>query len=227
MKKFTKRRFIAVLRKYRILNNLKKKPILSTTVVALSLIILVMLFTTPDTVSAIADLCMASAAVFAAYHAKDWLSPKINDRKFKFADELIDDFCTLQQEAFYLHKDTKHIINADPDSQGDPLTFSKAWGEIVSSNITYRENTINLRSKLERMSLWGLKARNTDDFEGAISQHLNLSYEIDDSLAIGPEDVQNRNINSWEYDRKISKKYACVRGSHNKLMKHYNFLFYS
>lgn len=49
-----------------------------------------------DWVSALCNIAMASAAVYAASNAKNWLSPKLNDRKFNFADEVIDLFCKLQ-----------------------------------------------------------------------------------------------------------------------------------
>lgn len=71
-----------------------------------------------DWFSAGCNLVMASVAVYAAMNAKDWLSPKLNERKFKFADEVIDDFCKLQQEALYLHSDVKQLINTDPAEQG-------------------------------------------------------------------------------------------------------------
>lgn len=89
MKKITKRRFIALLRKYKIIKYWKNKPYLCATVAVLSLIMLVMLFKKPDTVSAIADLCMAAAAIFAAYHAKDWLSPSLRNKGFDLAVDLI------------------------------------------------------------------------------------------------------------------------------------------
>lgn len=78
-----------------------------------------------DWISAGANICMALAAGYAAFNAKDWLSPKLNDRKVKFADEIIDGFCRLQQEASYLNSDVKNIINTDPDSQGDKTNFAK------------------------------------------------------------------------------------------------------
>ena len=43
-----------------------------------------------DLFSAACNAVMAGVAVYAAVNAKDWLSPKLNERKFKFADELID-----------------------------------------------------------------------------------------------------------------------------------------
>lgn len=53
-----------------------------------------------DLISAACNAVMAGVAVYAVANAKDWLSPKLNERKFKFADELIDQFCRLQQESF-------------------------------------------------------------------------------------------------------------------------------
>lgn len=178
-----------------------------------------------DWISAISNSLMAGAAVYAASKAKDWLSPKLNERKFKFADELIDYFCKLQEEAFYLHSDAKQIINTDPDIQGDDKAFSVHWNGISKRGIEYRKNTINLRTTLERMELWGLESKNKEDFKAIIDSHLTLSYTIEDALSLGAHEKRLRMHNSFEYDRQISEKYKSVRASHNKIMKHYSKLF--
>lgn len=79
MKKIIKKRFKALLRKY-----WKNKPYLCATVAVLSLIMLTMLFKKPDTVSAFANLCMAGAALYAAYNAKDWLDQEHYNSVKKF-----------------------------------------------------------------------------------------------------------------------------------------------
>lgn len=178
-----------------------------------------------DWFSAACNGVMAIVAVYAARNAKDWLSPKLNERKFKFADELIEQFCRLQQEAFYLFNDTKNLINTDPDEQDDSENFRKRWNTITEREICYRKNTISLRTVLERMELWGLKAINNDDFIKIIDSHLALSYKIGETLAIGADETRFRLQNSFEYDRQISEKYKTVRASHNNIMKHYSKLF--
>lgn len=178
-----------------------------------------------DWISAFSNALMAGAAVYAASKAKDWLSPKLNERKFKFADELIDYFCKLQEEAFYLHSDAKQIINTDPDIQGDDKAFSVHWNAISKRDIEYRKNTINLRTTLERMELWGLEPKNKEEFKAIIDSHLTLSFTIENALSVGADEKRFRMQNSFEYDHQISEKYKSVRASHNKIMKHYSKLF--
>ncbi|KHT18288.1 hypothetical protein [Pectobacterium brasiliense] len=89
MKKIKAKHLIALLRKYRILKYWKTKPYLCITMAVLSLLILFLLLKVPDTVSAIADIFMAGAAIFAAYHAKDWLQPKIDEDTYKIAKNII------------------------------------------------------------------------------------------------------------------------------------------
>lgn len=178
-----------------------------------------------DWFSAACNAVMAGVAVYAAFNAKDWLSPKLNERKFKFADELIDHFCKLQQEGFYLHSDVKHIINTDPDLQGDADVFRKRWNAMYQRESEYRKNIINLQTTMERMELWGLHPKNHSDFKDIISCHLSLAYKIEESLSIGADETRFRLQNSFEYDRQISDYYKMVRGSHNKIMKHYSQLF--
>ncbi|MGD8204401.1 hypothetical protein [Pantoea sp. FN0305] len=178
-----------------------------------------------DLVSAVCNIAMAGAAIYAASNAKDWLSPKLNERKFKFADELIEKFCILQQEAFYLHADVKQIINTDPEEQGDIAQFRKRWHLMYDRENTYRKNTVSLQTEMERMELWGLKPKNKAEFTKIIKAHLDLAYTISDSLGIGASESQLRLKNSFIYDKKISEKYRAVRASHNNIIKHYSKLF--
>ncbi len=178
-----------------------------------------------DWISAGANTFMAGAAVYAAFNAKDWLSPKLNDRKVTFADEIIDGFCRLQQEASYLNSDVKNIINTDPDIQGDKTNFAKRWEKLRDRKSIYRKNIIFLRSDMARMELWGLKPKNKNEFDAIISAHLNLSYTIENALSIGAYDTKSRMSNSFEYDGELSKKHKIVRASHNKIIKHYSDLF--
>ncbi|HCR0901159.1 TPA: hypothetical protein OMT82_000391 [Enterobacter cloacae] len=178
-----------------------------------------------DWFSAACNAVMAGVAVYAAANAKDWLSPKLNERKFKFADELIDQFCKLQQEGFYLHVEVKELINTDPDTQGDIVVFRKLWNSLSKRETEYRRNIINLSTAMERMELWGLHPKNYTDFKDIISCHLSLAYKIEESLSIGADETRFRLQNSFEYDKQISDYYKMVRGSHNKIMKHYSQLF--
>ncbi|EIX1498678.1 hypothetical protein ACW2AV_000158 [Cronobacter sakazakii] len=178
-----------------------------------------------DWFSVACNAVMAGVAVYAAKNAKDWLSPKLNERKFRFADELIDQFCKLQQEGFYLHAEVKQLINTDPDEQGDADIFRKRWNAMYQKEIEYRRNIINLRTTMERMDLWGLQPKNEADFKEIIDSHLSLAYKIEDSLSIGADETRFRQQNSFEYDRQISDYYKSVRASHNKIMKHYSKLF--
>lgn len=181
--------------------------------------------TLTNIVSTLCNIAMAGAAVYAAKNAKDWLSPKLNERKFKFADELIDHFCKLQQEAFYLHSDAKEIINTNPEFQGHPDQFTRLWNGIREKDNVYRKNTINLRTKMERMDLWGLQPKNKDEFKNIIDAHLTLSYTIENALSIGASETRFRLQNSFEYDKQIGDKYKSVRATHNNIMKHYSELF--
>lgn len=133
--------------------------------------------------------------------------------------------CKLQTEAFYLHSDAKQLINTDPELQGDDREFNDRWNAIFDRGIEYRKNTINLRTTLERMELWGLEPKNKDDFTRIIDAHLALSYIIGDALSVGADDKSMRMSNSFEYDRQISERYISVRASHNNIIKHYNMLF--
>ena len=215
--------------------------IITGVVIALLILVILLLFSTlyynsdtgkqmelgslTDWISAGANIFMAGAAVYAAFNAKDWLSPKLNDRKVKFADEIIDGFCRLQQEASYLNSDVKNIINTDPDNQGDKTNFAKRWEKLRDRKSIYRKNIISLRSDMARMELWGLKPKNKNEFDVIISAHLNLSYTIENALSIGAYDTKSRMSNSFEYDGELSKKHKIVRTSHNKIIKHYSDLF--
>lgn len=178
-----------------------------------------------DWFSAACNAVMAGVAVYAAANAKDWLSPKLNERKFKFADELIDQFCRLQQEGFYLHVEVNNVINVDPDEQGDADQYRKLWQEVSNKEFEYRKNIISLNTALERMDLWGLKPKDKDEFKRIINSHFALSFKMGEALSIGPDETRFRLQNSFEYNKQISDCYLEVRRSHNNLMKHYSQLF--
>lgn len=112
MKKITAKHLIALLRKYRILEYWKTQPYLCATVAVLSLLVLVMLFRNPDTVSAIADLCMAGAALYAAFTAKHWFKNKINDIGIKQTEKIIlvnekivNDIILIKNNLFFLDQE--------------------------------------------------------------------------------------------------------------------------
>lgn len=214
------------------MNKTNKIPILSVSALCIvgTLVLLKAVFNEggkmlTDWISAFSNALMAGAAVYAASKAKDWLSPKLNERKFKFADELVDHFCKLQEEAFYLHSDAKQTINTDPDLQGDDKAFSIHWNKVYKRSFEYRKNAINLRTTLERMELWGLEPKNKNDFTAIIDAHLILSITIADALSVGADEIHLRMRNCLEYDRQLSEKYKTVRASHNKIIKHYSKLF--
>jgi len=167
----------------------------------------------------------AGVAVYAASKAKDWLSPKLNDKKFKFADELIEQFCKLEQESYYLQRDAKSTINTDPDDQGDALEFRKRWNAVYSRASEHGKRAKELSTTLERMKLWGLHPRNIADFKNIISSHSSLAIKIEESLSIGADETRFRLQNSFEYDRQLSECYRSVCESHKKIMKHYSELF--
>lgn len=178
-----------------------------------------------DWFSTACNAVMAGVAVYAAKNAKDWLSPKLNDRKFKFADELIDSFCKLQQEAFYLHNTALQIINTEPDDQGDTALSHKEYNIVFDKQMTYRKSVLSLKIEMERMDLWGLKARNKDDFDKLVDSHFQLSYVIEESLIPRFNDNNDFLQSSYENSMKISEKYRNVRALHNNIIKHYNQLF--
>lgn len=159
-----------------------------------------------DWISAGCNVVMAGAVSYAAANAKDWLSTKINDKKFKFADDLIDKFCCLQQEGFYLHADVKNIINKDPELQGKAKDFSRKWQEIEKRESIYRRNIINVRTEMERMALWGLKPVNKNIFKEVIdSRKLSrLGWHIKpdvlkalNELKKSYRDVHTTHVKAW------------------------------
>ncbi|EFM0046467.1 hypothetical protein DQ91_003239 [Escherichia coli] len=178
-----------------------------------------------DCLSAASNLIMAIVAVYVAYKAKDWLSPKLNDRKFRFADELIDQFCKIQYEAKVLHREVSLLINTDPDEQGDFETIIKNWSSISQRERTYRKNVIILRTTLKRMKLWGLKAINIDDFLKIIKSHLDFSLIVDEVLSAGTQEEYKQLQNSFKYDKQINEAYKNIKVSHDRIMKHYTELF--
>jgi len=177
-----------------------------------------------DWFSTACNAVMAGVAVYAARNAKDWLSPKLNERKFKFADELIDNFCKLQQEAFYLQLEVMQLIHTLPDDQND-IPFQKECDTLFTRQLTYRRSILFLQTGMGRMSLWGLKARNNDEFINLIKTHFDLSYAIEASLVTWFDDGKFRIKDIYDHSMNIGGKYLKVEELHSNIIKHYNQLF--
>ncbi|UUE42464.1 hypothetical protein L0Y25_09310 [Pectobacterium aroidearum] len=100
---------------------------------AFSLLVLVMLFKKPDTVSAIADLCMAGAAIYAAWNAKDWLTPLKRNISF---DELVK--CIKDIEFIFLELEKN--------------TFKEVALHTKSDEKTYMDKIKNIDSIIDKIS---------------------------------------------------------------------------
>lgn len=177
-----------------------------------------------DWFSAAFNAVMAGVAVYAAKNAKDWLSPKLNERKFKFADELIDNFCKLQQEAFYLHVDVMEILFTAPDDQRD-ISFQKECEDLYNRQMTYRKSILSLQNEIRRMNLWGLQAKNPTEFSDIIQSHFTLCYSIESSLITGFDEGKFKIKDKHDLNMLVGSNYLKLEHSHYNIIKHYNQLF--
>lgn len=179
-----------------------------------------------DWFSTACNAVMAGVALYAAKNAKDWLSPKLNEKKFKFADELIDNFCKLQQEALYLHIDVMKSISNEADEQMD-ICFQKECENLFSRQMTYRKNILSLQTGMQRMNLWGLQAKNNDEFNAIIQSHLTLSFSIESSLMTRFKEGEFNIEDKYDLNTLVGSNYVKLERSHRSIIKNYNQLFVS
>lgn len=152
----------------------------------------------------------------------DWLAPKLKTKQFEFADELIEDFCNLQQEALHLHTDFTLYFNSTPESNH---TFYNVQVDIGHKMDKYIKNTILMSTKMERIVLWGLNPKNKQVFDDVIQNHTKLygSYLIGRSYKMTNPSVQSDEL--LDINEKMLVIYKNVVESHKNIIKPYNELF--
>lgn len=152
----------------------------------------------------------------------DWLAPKLTDRKFKFADEIIDEFCALQQQALCLYIDMWVFLESD---KSDSNTFTENSKSIVDKSKQHMTNTLMLKEKIKMMSLWDLCPHDMNEFNNLLKHHSEL---FDCLHSAHNFKLSNNNPPSDEVSNiQISLKdsYLKIIKSHSIFKKPYNELF--
>ncbi|HDC4683662.1 hypothetical protein QTN38_006925 [Enterobacter cloacae subsp. cloacae] len=128
-----------------------------------------------DWVSAACNMAMAGAAVYAAYNAKDWISPKIQHEGFKQASMCMAEMIQLRILQQHLLASYRLIIkpenNATPN---DLLDNFKRHNELWQD---FSKKVIDYGTRCEGLKIWKIYVLQTDKFHTLIS-HLSKTNKI-------------------------------------------------
>lgn len=169
--------------------------------------------------SAVATVGTFAVAWFAFKSVPDWLAPKLKDKQFKFADELIEDFCTLQH--YQLELLTKFLTYINNVNFTD-IQFKKVTIEAEDELNKYIGMIIHLKAKMGRMELWGLKPKNMTIFVELIDSHHKLFKNFMNTHESKRSDPKNNLLNDIENLLTINKT---INENHGLIIKPYNELF--
>lgn len=152
----------------------------------------------------------------------DWLAPKLTDRKFKFADEIIDEFCALQQQALCLYIDMWVFLELD---KNDSDTFTANSKSVVDKSKQHMTNTLMLKEKIKMMSLWDLCPHDMEEFKNLLKYHTEMFDSLHSAHSFKlsknnptPDEVSN-------FQLLLKGSYLKIIKSHSIFKRPYNELF--
>ncbi|NDO83168.1 hypothetical protein CJP72_21065 [Citrobacter sp. NCU1] len=172
--------------------------------------------------SAVATLGTFAVALFAYRKVPDWLAPKLKDRQFKFADELIEGFCTLQLEALHLLADVSAYLKS---SHQENTNFHNEHANVGIKIEMYVKNTFLMNVKMERMILWGLVPKNIQDFHNVIDRHEELFNVFIKYRRLKLSNPSNEIEGLPELQANMLSLYNNVENHHKIIIKAYDELF--
>ncbi|WP_391487825.1 hypothetical protein [Leclercia tamurae] len=151
----------------------------------------------------------------------DWLAPKLTDRKFKFADEIIDEFCALQQQALCLYIDMWIFLELD---KNDSDTFTTNSKSVVDKSKQHMTNTLMLKEKIKMMSLWDLCPHDMDEFKNLLKYHTEMFDNLHSAHSFKlsknnptPDEVSNFQLLLKDSYLKIIKSHSIFKRPYNEL----------
>lgn len=125
-----------------------------------------------DCVSAVCNMAMAGAAVYAAYNAKDWISPKIQHEGFKQASMCMAEMIQLRILQQHLLASYRLIIkpedNATPSDLLDNFKrHNELWQEFI-------KKAINFSTRLKSLKIWKIELQQEDKIHSLIKNLIEL-----------------------------------------------------
>lgn len=172
--------------------------------------------------SAVATAGVFVVTLLAFKAVPDWLAPKLKDRQFAFADELIEGFCTLQQEALHLFDNSSRFLNSPPIQD---VNLSNQLIRLDTQIEKYIKNIILLSAKMERMILWGLKPKNSQDFQNLIKYHERMYAGFIASRDLKISHASKQIDGLLETNTNMQTIYRNLVEAHKVIIKPYDELF--
>ncbi|MEQ9995625.1 hypothetical protein [Pectobacterium versatile] len=147
-----------------------------------------------DWVSSTANVCMAGAALYAAFHAKDWFSRRISENSFNIANDIIqriEDLKIKTQPDLWKARQSVHgFRNKSSDSIYNSLDF-------YISHSNDLENIRSINRKIARIKTLGIIIINENLLNDALSSlvkfysALLVIYRYQDEIVRETQHIQS------------------------------------
>ncbi|CZY40041.1 Uncharacterised protein [Enterobacter cloacae] len=115
-----------------------------------------------DWVSAACNLAMAGAAVYAAYNAKDWISPKIQHEGFKQASTCMAEM--VQLRILQQHLISSYRLRIIQNSNPTPMELQDAFKRHHEIWQEFSKKVIDFGTRCESLTVWKISVLQTDKF---------------------------------------------------------------
>lgn len=127
--------------------------------------------TSSDIIIALSNITMASAAVFAAYKANDWLSERKQNNSFEYAVKLLTEFDEIKSQQDRLHID---LVTLPFDYKSSTII-----NDVEKSVKKFTYDAVAFRRKVDNGIRYGLSMRDNsmDEILNEISTYSNKSWE--------------------------------------------------
>ncbi|PLY36134.1 hypothetical protein F164LOC_16465 [Pectobacterium carotovorum] len=115
-----------------------------------------------DWVSSTANVCMAGAALYAAFHANDWFKQKIHETGIKqiekivfFSEKILNDIMLINNNLFFINP--QNIINDKVDEKFKIRYIQKNLSAFTKNNESLNKNCANFNFLIVSLSKFNIK----------------------------------------------------------------------
>ncbi|WP_313128792.1 hypothetical protein [Pseudescherichia vulneris] len=176
-----------------------------------------------DWFSAIADLLMAGAAIYAAWNAKDWFKTKIKENALNKVTLFLNNCDVFSMDMRNLYLRVSDLNNTDPDSQ--PNDFAKLIFKQRETIDEMQIKLISLKTELKSLIFWNVEPRDEKIFKEYFSSNSRALIKLSGAIGFNIDDYYDRVRHNVNYGRELLETSKSLRTKHDNLKRNINELF--
>lgn len=179
-----------------------------------------------DWISATCNMAMAGAAVYAAYNAKDWISPKIQHEGFKQASMCMAEMVQLRKLQQHLLSSYRLII--EPENNATPNDLLDNFRRHLALWQEFSKKVIDFGARCESLKIWKISVIQSDRLHMLITNlskanktHSEIisSFNMDAGIYIVLQKWQKQKLDVEEVHRSIADSIKSLTVDFDTLFK--------